>query len=152
MWLYSLILELPSQSPWRPFYFLSSLHRLSLETSWQSQVINAGKFCGMVLLDLQKAFDTVDHQILLYKLRAIGFKTMAVEWLNSYLSGRYQRVAFNGTLSNARSISCGVPQGSVLGPLPVIYQRYEISLLLSAFFCMQTIQLFWSQKDKSGRD
>lgn len=106
----------------------------------------------MVLLDLQKAFDTVDHQILLYKLRAIGFKTMAVEWLNSYLSGRYQRVAFNGTLSNARSISCGVPQGSVLGPLPVIYQRYEISLLLSAFFCMQTIQLFWSQKDKSGRD
>ena len=68
----------------------------------------------MVLIDLQKAFDTVDHAILLDKLAAIGVSS--VSWFDSYLSGRQQCVDINGTRSEFLPISCGVPQGSILGP------------------------------------
>ena len=71
----------------------------------------------MVLLDLQKAFDTVDHNILLMKLEAIGLQPMAVNWFKSYLTNRHQCVDIGGTLSNPADITCGVPQGSILGPL-----------------------------------
>ena len=68
----------------------------------------------MVLIDLQKAFDTVHHAILLDKLAAIGVSS--VSWFDSYLSGRQQCVDINGTRSEFLPISCGVPQGSILGP------------------------------------
>ena len=71
----------------------------------------------MVMLDLQKAFDTVDHGILLSKLSPIGFCDSAVKWVNSYLTGRKQVVDIGGTMSQPQNITCGVPQGSVLGPL-----------------------------------
>ena len=79
--------------------------------------IDSGKLCGLVLLDLQKAFDTVNHAILLSKLRAIGMSKSAVTWFSSYLSERIQRVEVNRSLSDPQLITCGVPQGSVLGPL-----------------------------------
>lgn len=71
----------------------------------------------MVMLDLQKVFDTVDHEILLIKLRAMGFNNLAVKWVSSYLQGRKQMVDVDGTLSKPKIWNCGVPQGSVLGPL-----------------------------------
>ena len=71
----------------------------------------------MVLLDLQKAFDTVDHGILLMKLKAIGLSDMAVKWFRSYLSDRHQLVDVSGKYSTKSKISCGVPQDSILGPL-----------------------------------
>ena len=76
-----------------------------------------GNYTGMVVLDLQKAFDTVNHDILLYKLKAVGVNQMALQWFSSYLTGRNQVVDINGTASSAKDISCGVPQGSILGPL-----------------------------------
>ena len=72
---------------------------------------------GAVFLDLKKAFDTVDHEILLYKLNIIGLNQTAIAWFHSYLSGRMQMCSVNGTLSNAKELSCGVPRGTILGPL-----------------------------------
>ncbi len=79
--------------------------------------VDKGYFCGMVMLDLQKAFDTVDHGILICKLKAIGFNDLAVNWVSSYLRDRKQVVDIGGTMSQPQCIECGVPQGSVLGPL-----------------------------------
>ena len=79
--------------------------------------VNEGKYCGMVMLDLQKAFDTVNHTILLAKLRALGFNNTSLQWIQSYLEGREQVVDVNGIISNPLPLSCGVPQGSILGPL-----------------------------------
>ena len=71
----------------------------------------------VVQIDLKKAFDTVDHQILLRKLELFGIKGQALSFLNSYLSNRSQQCQINGFLSSAKTIRCGVPQGSILGPL-----------------------------------
>ena len=70
-----------------------------------------------VFLDLKKAFDTVDHEILLRKLENMGAGCKEVAWFRHYLQGRRQAVVINGVTSNEVTMSCGVPQGSVLGPL-----------------------------------
>ena len=72
---------------------------------------------GMILIDLQKAFDTFDHDILLQKLYAIGFSKHMVNWFRSYLFNISFLVNLGNDFSQPASVSCGVPQGSVLGPL-----------------------------------
>ena len=72
--------------------------------------------CG-IFIDLQKAFDTVNHEILLKKLEHYGIRGDTLKWFHSYLSDRSQFVTINGHDSTKMEISCGVPQGSVLGPL-----------------------------------
>ena len=79
--------------------------------------MDKGNYVGMILLDLQKAFDTVNHDILLGKLKAIGMSSNAVNWFASYLSDRKQLVDISGISSSLDNITCGVPQGSILGPL-----------------------------------
>ena len=71
----------------------------------------------LCLLDLQKAFDTVDHTILLHKLAMIGFRGKVLNFISSYLENRQQYVSYNNKRSNLKTIEYGVPQGSVLGPL-----------------------------------
>lgn len=79
--------------------------------------MDAGKLCGMILIDLQKAFDTVDHSLLFNKLSAVGMSPLALEWFVSYLSDRHQWTEIQGHLSREQRVTCGIPQGSVLGPL-----------------------------------
>ena len=79
--------------------------------------IDKHKFgCG-IFIDLRKAFDTVNHTILLKKLMHYGIRETANNWFNSYLTNRKQYVFVNGESSLLKDITCGVPQGSVLGPL-----------------------------------
>ena len=68
-------------------------------------------------MDLQKAFNTVDHQILLAKLNHYGIRGVSNDWFKSYLSNRNQYVSINGFDSGLTTINCVVPQGSVLGHL-----------------------------------
>ena len=66
---------------------------------------------------MKKAFDTVDHQILLSKLNYYGIHGKSFKWFQSYLENRTQKCSVNGSLSNSYSLTCGVPQGTILGPL-----------------------------------
>ena len=71
----------------------------------------------MVLIDLQKAFDTIDHNILIKKIPFLGFTDETIKWYTSYLSNRKFIISMENANSDKASITCGVPQGSVLGPL-----------------------------------
>ena len=88
-----------------------------------------GNYTGMALIDVQKAFDTVDHDILCHKLRSMG--VASTEWFKSYLSDRRQLVDTNGVLSDLEDISCGVPQGSILGPLLYLCYVNDIQISVS---------------------
>ena len=70
-----------------------------------------------IFFDFSKAFEAVDHDILLSKLFHYGIRGPAHKWFTSYISNRKQYVTYNGTSSTMRNITCGVPQGSILGPL-----------------------------------
>ena len=82
----------------------------------QQSIDNRQYSCGM-FIDLQKAFDTVNHRILINNLEFYGIRGIAKQWFISYLQDRKQFVSIGSTKSNEHCIDCGVPQGSVLGPL-----------------------------------
>ena len=87
--------------------------------------------CG-VFIDLEKAFDKVNHQILISKLYHYGIRGIANKWLSSYLSGHYQSVKLNGIISSKMNVSCGVPQGSTLGPLLFLVYVNDMNLAVKS--------------------
>ena len=103
----------------------------------------------MILIDLQKAFDTIDHEILLQKLKAIRFSKGTLQWFRSYLSERIFLVNIKGKLSDFGKISCGVPQGSILGPLLfLIYVNVCHRQSNKLYFYMQMIHASYTNTKK----
>ena len=87
--------------------------------SWENGEIVLGLF-----LDFSKAFDTVNHEILISKLYKYGIRGVTLNWFKSYLSNRKQYVSYNNIKSNELNITCGIPQGSILGPLLFLILKY----------------------------
>ena len=79
----------------------------------------------VVYLDFEKAFDKVPHQRLLLKLKAHGIGNDVINWIEKWLTHRRQRVIVDGEISNWKSVLSGVPQGSVLGPIPFLIYIYN---------------------------
>ena len=89
---------------------------LSILEEVRQQLDKKNFSCG-VFVDLEKAFDTVNHKILIEKLNHYGIKGTPNQWFTSYIKNRSQSVTLDGILSEKLPVHCGVPQGSILGPL-----------------------------------
>ena len=93
-----------------------------------SLAADRGQLTILMMLDLSAAFDTVDHDILLTRLnQSFGLTSTVFNWFRSYLQDRTQVVFSGGVFSNSSSMACGVPQGSVLGP--ILFVLYTVDIL-----------------------
>ena len=103
------------------------------EAKWDSDGVP--KHTIAVFLNLKKAFDTVDHVILMRKLENMGAVCKELAWFRHYLQDRRHNVAIDGITSNEATMSCGVPQSSLLGPLLfLIFINYD-QRFTNYFFC-----------------
>ena len=105
----------PNQSGFRPMHSTNTV-LMKLVSQWSLNIENK-QLTGVAFVDLRKAFDTVDHELLISKLISIGCSEESVKWFKSYLSDREQITNFKGKTSHSLIIKMGVPQGSILGPL-----------------------------------
>ena len=87
------------------------------ETNEWIKNIDKSLLNGVIFLDLKKAFDTMDHSILLRKLEFYGVRSQTLAWFKSYLTGRKQKTLVVGELSDFCTLTCGISHGSNLGPL-----------------------------------
>ena len=125
---------------------------LSLTESVKNTLDNKRLGCG-IFIDLQRAFDTVNHKILLSKLEHYGIRGCALEWFRSYLSDRKQYVSVNGKSSSLLTVSCGVPQGSVLGPLLFLVYINDLpnaSKKLTFYLFADDTNIYYESKDLSN--
>lgn len=108
------------------------------------------KYTVGIFIDLKKAFDTIDHDILIKKLERYGVRGVVSKWLASYLADRQQYVYVNGKNSDYLTVKCGVPQGSILGPsLFILYinDMHNVSPMLKYILFADDTNLFGSGKD-----
>ena len=99
---------------------------------WKKAVAN-GEYVSALFLDLSKAFDTINHDILLAKLKAYGFSPNALKLMHSYLNNRKQQVQINNKFSSESTVIAGVPQGSIDGPL--LFNLYVNDLVFFIQYC-----------------
>ncbi len=117
------------QSGFRPLHSTeSTLHDL---TNKCFAAMENGQVTGSVFIDLSKAFDCVDHEILLKKLEKMNMSSSVINWFKSYLSERSQSVNIGGTISKVLSVNTGVPQGSILGPLLFIVYTSDLPFCIA---------------------
>ena len=112
--------------------------------------IDEGKTTVGVFIDLKKAFDTVDHNILVKKLEHYGIRGLAKDWVCSYLESRRQYVCINDSNSDCLDVKCGVPQGSILGPpLFMLYvnDMCNVSKSLKSIIFADDTNLCYAGKD-----
>ena len=115
-----------------------------------SSSLDKGKHGIGAFIDLKKAFDTVNHEILLEKIKTYGIRGKALDLLQSYLSNRKQYVVYNEKVSKYQTIKCGVPQGSILGPtlfLLYINDIKNISNLLKFIIFADDTNIYYSNED-----
>ena len=113
--------------------------------------MNYGELAVGVFLDLSKAFDTVNPSILFEKLEHYGIRGLALKWIKSYFSNRLQFVEYIDYVSSCANIMCGVPQGSILGPLFFLLYINDIintSTILQLILFADDTNVFVSHKDK----
>ena len=124
---------------------------LSIVDNIQRAIENKEYSCG-IFLDFAKTFDTVNHGILLKKLEMYGIRGVANDWFQSYLSNRKQYVYLNNTASDLCSLNCGIPQGSVLGPLLFLLYINDFNRCSNIFdfrLFADDSNLFYKQKNCS---
>ena len=116
-------------------------------------IIDSGNIVGGVFIDLQKAFDTVNHDILCEKLSYYGFRGISKLLIKSFLTNRKQYVSINGFNSTEKNVICGVPQGSTLGPLLFLLYindlHYSMKYSIASHFADDTCITFSAKKIKT---
>ena len=115
-----------------------------------TEALDKGECVVGIFLDFSKAFDTVNHDILLQKLSLYGIQDTALTWFKDYLHNRTQYVTYNSTKSIKQIITCGAPQGSIQGPLSFLLYVYDLATMSNAFWPVlfaDVTSLFISGKD-----